>query len=221
LVAVVKTQGSDTKLVAQMQPYYEAKGLGRTELAGRPVPPMVVQVADGENGGVMMNEFPSRYVDVVRECSSSRTPIMNVTEYLEQLFAAGLRPADLPAIQPVHQHRIWQRMAPGDGSERLWEVIEALRAEDPQFHMEGGSWTNEVSWQQGYDDVLGPMGEASALFHERIIDLGVPSADPHYRNALFHLLSAETSCYRYWGHGLWTDYGVELARRTTDIIGSR
>ena len=34
IVALVKTQGSDTKLVAQMQPYYEARGLGRSELAG-------------------------------------------------------------------------------------------------------------------------------------------------------------------------------------------
>ena len=30
IVALVKTQGSDTKLVAQMQPYYEARGLGRS-----------------------------------------------------------------------------------------------------------------------------------------------------------------------------------------------
>ena len=29
IVALIKTQGSDTKLVAQMQPYYEAKGLQR------------------------------------------------------------------------------------------------------------------------------------------------------------------------------------------------
>jgi hypothetical protein len=28
ILALVKTQGSDTKLVGQMQPYYEAKGLG-------------------------------------------------------------------------------------------------------------------------------------------------------------------------------------------------
>ena len=55
---MVKTQGSDTKLVGQLQPYYEAKGLSRLELAGRSVPPLVTQVADGENGGVMMNEFP-------------------------------------------------------------------------------------------------------------------------------------------------------------------
>jgi hypothetical protein len=58
IVALVKTQGSDTKLVGQMQPYYEARGLERSELAGRSVPPLVTQIADGENGGVMMNEFP-------------------------------------------------------------------------------------------------------------------------------------------------------------------
>ena len=36
IIAVIKTQGSDTKLVGQMQPYYEAKGLSRRG-AGRPV----------------------------------------------------------------------------------------------------------------------------------------------------------------------------------------
>ena len=29
ILAIIKTQGSDTKLVGQMQPYYEAKGLSR------------------------------------------------------------------------------------------------------------------------------------------------------------------------------------------------
>ncbi len=65
IIAVIKTQGSDTKLVGQMQPYYEAKGLGPVELAGRRVPPLVTQIADGENGGVMMNEFPPRYLEVM------------------------------------------------------------------------------------------------------------------------------------------------------------
>ena len=41
---------------------------------------------------------------------------------------------------------------------------------------------------------------------------------PRYRNALFHLLSAETSCYRYWGAGIWTDYGSELCRRVSEIV---
>ena len=61
IIAIIKTQGSDTKLVGQMQPYYEAKGLTRMELAGKSVPPLVTQIADGENGGVMMNEFPPKY----------------------------------------------------------------------------------------------------------------------------------------------------------------
>ena len=33
IIAIIKTQGSDTKLVGQMQPYYEAKGLRPVELA--------------------------------------------------------------------------------------------------------------------------------------------------------------------------------------------
>ncbi|HQH27191.1 MAG TPA: glycosyl hydrolase family 57, partial [Oligoflexia bacterium] len=34
IVALIKTQGSDTKLVGQMQPYFEARGLSRVDLAG-------------------------------------------------------------------------------------------------------------------------------------------------------------------------------------------
>ena len=89
IIAVIKTQGSDTKLVAQMQPYYEAKSLGRWDLAGRSVPPLVTQIADGENGGVMMNEFPPKFMEVVREASGSEVPLMTVSEYLEHLFALG------------------------------------------------------------------------------------------------------------------------------------
>ncbi len=218
ITAVVKTQGSDTKLVAQMQPYYEAKGLSRQDLAGRQVPPLVTQIADGENGGVMMNEFPPKYFDVIRECSGTQTPAMNVTDYLERLHSAGVGPEDLPVIQPLFQSRIWDRMAPGDGPDRLFDVIKQLQGEDGRFNMEGGSWTSDISWVRGYDRVLAPMDEASSLFHARVLANGVPADDPRYRNALFHLLTAETSCYRYWGEGIWTDYGTELARRTIDIV---
>jgi Glycosyl hydrolase family 57 len=218
IVAVVKTQGSDTKLVAQLQPYSEAKGLSRAKLGGHQVPPLVTQIADGENGGVMMNEFPPTYREVVRACSGTPTPIMNVTEYLEQLFAAGVTAADLAAIQPLFQHRIWQQMTPGGGPDRLASVIGQLRTEDDRFHMDGGSWTSDLSWVRGYDDVLIPMQHASSLFHEQILARGVASDDPRYRNALFHLLTAETSCFRYWGQGIWTDYGAELSRRVADIL---
>ena len=218
ITAVIKTQGSDTKLIGQMQPYYEAKGLSRLNLAGKQIPPLVTQIADGENGGVMMNEFPSKYFEVIRECSGSGTPIMNVTEYLERLHSVGVHENNLPVVQPLFQSRIWERMVPGDGPDRLAEVIKQLRAEDGRFHMEGGSWTNNLSWVRGYDAVLVPMERASSLFQERILAKGVRSDDPRYRNALFHLLTAETSCYRYWGAGIWTDRGTELSRRVSDIV---
>jgi hypothetical protein len=32
--------------------------------------------------------------------------------------------------------------------------------------VEGGSWTSDLSWVRGYDQVLIPMEQASALFHE-------------------------------------------------------
>jgi hypothetical protein len=51
MVAVVNTQGSDAKLVGQLPPHDQARGLARLELAGRRVPPLVTQIADGENRG--------------------------------------------------------------------------------------------------------------------------------------------------------------------------
>jgi hypothetical protein len=218
IVAIIKTQGSDSKLVGQMQPWYEARGLSRVELGGRAVPPLVTQIADGENGGVMMNEFPPKYFDVVREASGGEVPLLNVTEYLEHLFAQGVRESDLPEVQPLLQGRIWARMQPGDGVERLESVIAALRDEDPRFHVEGGSWTGDRSWVRGYADVLGAMEQASAQFHETVTRRGMPTGERRYRNALLHLLASQTSCYRYWGQGVWTDYGRELCRRTADIL---
>nr|VFJ65455.1 MAG: hypothetical protein BECKFW1821B_GA0114236_11041 [Candidatus Kentron sp. FW] len=221
IIALVKTQGSDTKLVAQMQPYYEAKSLANQELAGHKIPPLVTQIGDGENGGVMMNEFPGKYMEAVRESSGTDTPIMNGTEYLENLFALGITEKDLPEIQPVLQKRIWDRFESGKGPDELARVIAELKKEDDRFHMEGGSWTNNISWVEGYENVLDPMEKVSASFSERMLDRNVSTSDSAYRNALFHLLMTQTSCYRYWGQGIWTDYARELCRRTTDIIGAR
>ena len=72
ITVLVKTQGSDTKLVGQMQPFGEAKSLDRQPLAGHAVPPYAVQIGDGENGGVMMNEFPSAYQSRLRPARPAR-----------------------------------------------------------------------------------------------------------------------------------------------------
>jgi hypothetical protein len=220
IVAVIKTQGSDTKLVGQMQPYYEAKSVGATTLAGKQIPRLVTQIADGENGGVMMNEFPPKYLDVMREASGSEVAPLNVSEYLDHLHALGITEAELPPIRPLFHRRIWQRCPTGAGPERLAQVIAELAREDARFHVEGGSWTNHLSWVRGYDEVLRPMERASAAFSAHLLGK-VPTSDPRYRNALFHLLCAETSCYRYWGQGTWTDYGRELAERAHRLAGEQ
>jgi len=216
ITAIIKTQGSDTKLVGQMQPYYEAKGLSRGELAGKSIPPLVTQIADGENGGVMMNEFPPKYMEVMRESTGSGTPPVNVTEYLEYLDTLGIREEDFPPIQPILQKRIWDRFREPSGPDALEQVIDQLKKEDNRFHVEGGSWTNSLSWVRGYGHVLGPVEQVSALFAEKT--RGVSASEYRYRNALFYLLLTQTSCFRYWGSGVWTDYARELCRRATDIL---
>ncbi len=216
ITAIIKTQGSDTKLVAQMQPYYEAKGLNHQSVAGKSIPPITAQIADGENGGVMMNEFPSKFLEVMRESSGSDVPPVNATEYLEYLDTLGISERDFPAIQPIMQKRIWDRFQGKSGSEALEQVIADLRKEDGRFHMEGGSWTNNLSWVRGYGDVLGPMDQVSALFAQKT--KGVAPSESRFRNALYYLLMTQTSCFRYWGSGVWTDYARELCRRATAIL---
>jgi hypothetical protein len=85
--------------------------------------------------------------------------------------------------------------------------------------MEGASWTNNLSWVRGYESVLDPMNKLSALFHQKADGRSADTRSHAYRNALLHLLTTQTSCYRYWGaQGRWTDYAGELCRRGTEIL---
>src|SRR5204863_4622076 len=86
ITVLVKTQGSDTKLVGQMQPLGEARSLARQPLGGQAVPPYALQIGDGENGGVMMNEFPSAYRQAFEHLVGG-VVAMNGTEYLEAMAA--------------------------------------------------------------------------------------------------------------------------------------
>ena len=259
ITALVKTQGSDTKLVGQMQPCYEALGLNRVPLAGRSIPPLVVQIADGENGGVMMNEFPSAFFQAHRRLAEgsetisgstdsgstdsgstvSGTEALNGSEYLELLASVGLKEADFPPIQAVQQHRLWQRVGEPDSGEpavggagsggpgraAVETAIAALAAADGSFSMAGASWTNNLSWVEGYANVLEPMQQLSACFHQHFDPLVAADpavrATPAYQQALLPLLLLETSCFRYWGQGTWTDYARELHRRgSATIVGA-
>jgi hypothetical protein len=217
ITALVKTQGSDTKLIGQMQPFYEAKGLHPRELAGRRVPPLALQISDGENGGVMMNEFPPAYKRVWSEIGTEGVGL-NGTEYLELLGAAGLSADQFAPIRPLHQGAIWRRVGNKPSPDAVAKAIEEAKRSDHRFHMEGGSWTNNMSWVRGYKSVLDPMNAFSALFHEKLDSRAVDRRNHAYRNALYHNLVAQTSCYRYWGEGRWTDYAREICRRGTEIL---
>ncbi len=218
LTALIKTQGSDTKLVAQMQPLSEARGQHPREIKGRRVPPLVLQISDGENGGVMMNEFPGNYKGAWNQIATEGVVGINGTEYLELLLKDGLSESDFPPIQPLHQNAIWGRVGNFPTPERVQHAIEEARRNDHRFNMEGGSWTNDLSWVRGYESVLDPMNKLSALFHDKLDNRSVDKSSPAYRNALFHNLLAQTSCYRYWGQSRWTDYAREICRRGAEIL---
>jgi hypothetical protein len=76
----------------------------------------------------------------------------------------------------------------------------------------------EGSWTKGYDVLLHPIERVSAQFFRKVLQPGVRTDEYRYRNALFHLLVSQTSCYRYWGQGIWVDYGREICRRAGDIL---
>ena len=210
-----------------MQPYHEAKTLGRQMLGNISVPSLGSQIADGENGGVMMNEFPRDYPLVWDQIKnngrgSSGVVGLNGTEYLEMIEAAGVSQLDYPTIQAVQQHKLWNKCDRQNPNQKLSTAavelaITELKATDHQFHMDGASWTNSMSWVNGYENVLEPMNKLSAKFHEKY-DVLV-AQDPtvtkrsDYQQALLYNLLVQTSCFRYWGQGTWTDYARELYRR--------
>lgn len=229
ITALIKTQGSDTKLVAQMQPYFEAKGRTRQQIGHVTIPSLVTQIADGENGGVMMNEYPRdlfRVYHEIRDSGNNYSGIvaLNGTEYLELIEAAGANPDEYPTCQAVQQHKIWQRVQPENSTpEAVEKAIAELKETDHQFHMDGASWTNSLSWVQGYENVLDPMKKLSAFFHEKYDSL--VQQDPSvtqssdYQKALLYNLLLQTSCFRYWGQGTWTEYARELYRRGEALLG--
>lgn len=223
---LIKTQGSDTKLVGQMQPLGEARSLDREPFAGASVPPYSLQIGDGENGGVMMNEFPSAYERGFDELGAGGGSVMamNGTEYLEALAAMGVDERAFPTVQPVSQHRIWEQLTES-GPGAADRAIAHVRERDPSFNLDRASWTSDRSWVAGYADVMDPVMRLSAAFHERWDSAGtgadaVPT-DPGYRASLLYLLLSQTSCFRYWGHGFWTDIAQEICRRGFASLGGK
>ena len=88
--------------------------------------------------------------------------------------------------------------------------------------MDGASWTNDLSWVKGYENVLGPMNELSALFHQKYDSLlaqdSTITQQSPYQEALLYNLLLQTSCFRYWGQGMWTDYARALYEQGKRLV---
>jgi len=212
-----------------MQPYYEAKTLTRQTLGETPIPPLVSQIGDGENGGVMMNEFPPAFCKAWQEVAQSGGGTRGVvglagTEYLELIEASGCGPESYPLCQPVGQHQLWRQLPSGKLKPGAVEdAIQQLKRENPNFRMEGSSWTNDRSWVKGYENVLTPMNQLSALFHQTVDPLlgkDTLTQQPRYRRALLYNLLLQASDFRYWGQGPWTEHAREIFRRGEKVLRS-
>ena len=229
ITVIIKTQGSDNKLIGQMQPCYEAKTLNHEKYCGVDLPPFVAQIGDGENGGVMMNEFPSAYKTAFQEISGEGVVGMNGTEYLQFVKHAGLNEDSFMPVQPVSQGKIWEFLkehSPGAADPSRLQLAEADRAIEkvkqkyPGFSLEKASWTNDKDWVKGYEDIMDPIIKLSAAFHKKFDgEIGAERFKTvPYKKALLYLLLSQTSCFRYWGTGAWTDYAKEICRRGMEAL---
>ncbi|MBF0479806.1 MAG: glycosyl hydrolase family 57 [Candidatus Omnitrophica bacterium] len=218
IVVLVKTQGSDTKLVAQMQPYYEAKTIQRQDYAGKNIPGFVAQIGDGENGGVMMNEFPPGFDQAFQQIGYEGTVSLSGSEYLEFLQDNGVQESNFIAIQPVSQNRIWKEIDGKYAKGAADKAIDQIKTKDHGYNLDKGSWTSDRSWVKGYDSVLDPINQLSAEFHKKFDSVEIDPNDGKYREALLYLLLSQTSCFRYWGTGIWTEYAKEICRRGMEAL---
>ena len=217
ITVLIKTQGSDTKLVAQMQPYYEAKSRGREDFHGRKLPSYVLQIGDGENGGVMMNEFPQAYKTAFQEIGMAGTVAMNGSEYLEFMKRCGADEKRFTPIQPISQHKIWDNVT-ARASGACDEAIKKMHEKDPNFNLDKGSWTNDKNWVKGYENVLDPIKSLSVMFHKKFDKKTTDTSSAEYKKALLYLLLSQSSDFRYWGQGVWTDYASEICRRGMEAL---
>jgi hypothetical protein len=160
----------------------------------------------------MMNEFPRDYHKEFEHIGTPGTVALNGSEYMDLLYAKGVKPEDFIPIQPVSQHRIWAEIGEKFSPDAADQAIDRIKANDQGYNLDKASWTSDRSWVEGYGDVLDPMNTLSVKFHQKYDKVECKDQDD-YKNALHYLLLSQTSCCRYWGQGAWTDYAKELCRR--------
>jgi hypothetical protein len=120
----------------------------------------------------------------------------------------------------VVQYQIWQQIFADNFLPNAVEnAIQGIIKTNPNFHVDGVSWTNHISWVQRSKNVLSPMYELSNSFHRKFDHFLANNSGEaitkitQYRQNLLHNLLLQTSCFRYWEQGAWTDYAREIYKR--------
>jgi hypothetical protein len=160
---------------------------GQQHQAGRPVaPPPPGQgprnrwlLADREEAALVtrspmartrgiMHQFPPAPSGSSATARAPRRRCGTSPQYLEQLVASGTQPGELAVIPAAGPAPHLAAAGPGDGPDRLADLLDQPRlAGQPSPHQGGGSWTGELSWVGGDDQVLSPW-RASWLVHQQI-----------------------------------------------------
>jgi len=166
----------------------------------------------------MMNEFPANYKRNWYATEMNGIAGLNGSEYLDMLAMDKITEDDFMPIQPIHQNAIWQRVGERPTPQAVENAIKEAKDRDSRFDMAGGSRTNNLSWVKNYEGVLDRMHKLSVLFHSRTDNRPVDKSSRSYRSALLCLLVSQSSDYRYWGEGRWTDFAKEIIRRGEDIL---
>ena len=174
----------------------------------------------------MMNEFPQAFIKTHKAIgeinNATQTIAMNGSEYLNLLKVSGVKQNNLPTIQAKGQNKIWQKISGPETPLAIEEAIAELKDEDKSFSINGLSWTNDLSWENGYENVLELIKKLSINFHQTFDNLVLKkpliTKTPEYTEALLYLLLLETSCFRYWGQGIWTDYAKTIYERGKDHL---
>ena len=142
---------------------------------------------------------------------------MNGTEYLELVKQAGLKEDSFMPVQSISQSKIWKFLKEYSHG-AADKAIEKVKQTYPGFSLEKASWTNDKDWVSGYKDIMDPIIQLSAAFHKKFDNKNIDKSNPAYKKALLYLLLSQTSCFRYWGTGVWTDYAKEICRRGMEAL---
>jgi len=62
------------------------------------------------------------------------------------------------------------------------------------------------------------MKELSVKFYQKYDGKKGNTENQQFREALMYLFLSQTSCFRYWGEGVWTEYAKELCRRGLELV---